>query len=192
MASAVVRRSVREESAMNRSHPIVRRSIHVAAVTALAALTLTLLVPGGSAQTPVAETAGATHPVHIHAGTCAELGEVVYPLVDLAAPAGERTGPESAVPVTLSENIVDAPLQEIIDGGHAINVHLSNDEIDTYIACGDIGGVITTDEGGRQEMMIGLAEQNDSGYTGTVWLGPSADGAQTEVSVILIEPAATS
>ena len=135
------------------------------------------------------EVAGATHPVHIHSGTCAELGDVVFPLVDLAGPAGDATGPESAVPVTLSENIVDIPLQEMIDGGHAINVHLSNEEIDTYIACGDIGGVITTDAGGRQEMMIGLAEQNDSGYSGTVWLGPSADGAQTEVSVILLEPA---
>ena len=174
---------------MNKPHPIFRRSTHVAAVTALAALTL--LVPSGSAQTPVGETAGAAHPVHIHSGACAELGDVVFPLNDLTGPAGEHTGPESAVPVTLSESIVDIPLQEIIDGGHAINVHLSNDEIGTYIACGDIGGVITTDEGGRQEMMIGLSEQNDSGYSGTVWLGPSADGAQTEVSVILIEPAAT-
>jgi hypothetical protein len=130
--------------------------------------------------------AGATHPVHIHSGTCAELGDVVFPLNDLAAPAGDCTGPESAVPVTLSENIVDIPLQDMIDGGHAINVHLSNDEIDTYIACGDVGGVITTDAGGRQEMMIGLAEQNDSGYSGTVWLGPSTDNTQTEVSVILI------
>lgn len=171
------------------SHPILRRSTQVATVTALAALTL--LVPAGSAQTPVSEV-GAVHPVHVHAGTCAELGEVVHPLADLAAPAGERTGPESAVPVTLSENIIDAPLQEIIDGGHAINVHLSADAIDTYIACGDIGGVITTDAGGRQEMMIGLAEQNDSGYAGTAWLGPSADGTQTEISVILLEPAAMS
>lgn len=175
---------------MNTSRTMIRRSTCLAAVTALAALTL--LVPIGSAQTPVAEPAGATHPVHIHAGTCAELGDVVVPLDDLAAPGGDRTGPESAVAVTLSENIVDIPLQEIIDGGHAINVHLSNDEIDTYVACGDIGGVITTDDGGRQEMMIGLAEQNDSGYAGTVWLGPSADNTQTEVSVILIEPAATS
>lgn len=172
---------------MNTSHPLVQRSTHVAVVTAFAALTL--LVPTGGAQTPVAEPAGATHPVHIHAGTCAELGDVVVPLNDLAGPGGDRTGPESAVPVTLSENIVDIPLQDIIDGGHAINVHLSNDEIDTYIACGDIGGVITTDDGGRQEMMIGLAEQNDSGYAGTVWLGPSADNTQTEVSIILIEPA---
>lgn len=175
---------------MKRSHPMFRRSTNLAAVAALAALTL--LVPAGHAQTPVAETGGAVHPVHIHAGTCAELGEVVFPLKDLTGPSGEFTGPASAVPVTLSENIVDTPLQEIIDGGHAINVHLSADEIDTYIACGDIGGVITTDEGGRQEMMIGLAEQNNSGYAGTVWLGPSADGSQTEVSVILIEPAATS
>ncbi len=175
---------------MNTFHPKFRQSTHAAVITAFTALTL--LVPTGSAQTPVGETAGAAHPVHIHSGTCAELGDVVVPLNDLTAPEGEFTGPDSAVTVTLSENIVDIPLQEIIDGGHAINAHLSNDEIGTYIACGDIGGVITTDEGGRQEMMIGLAEQNDSGYSGTVWLGPSADNTQTEVSVILIEPAATS
>lgn len=189
MGYAGVRRPVEQGSAMNTSHPMFRRSTRVAAVTALAAVTL--LVPTGRAQTPVGEMAGAAHPVHIHTGTCAELGDVVVPLNDLTAPEGERTGPESAVPVTLSENIVDIPLQEIIDGGHAINAHLSNDEIGTYIACGDIGGVITTDEGGRQEMMIGLAEQNGSGYSGTVWLGPSADGTQTEVSVILIEPEET-
>jgi hypothetical protein len=40
-------------------------------------------------------------------------------------------------------------------------------------------------------MMIGLAEQNNSGYSGSVWLAPSTDNTQTEVSVIMIEPAAT-
>ncbi|MGH2616021.1 MAG: hypothetical protein ACRDJC_12330 [Thermomicrobiales bacterium] len=84
-----------------------------------------------------------------------------------------------------------AQLQVIIDGGHGINVHLSNDETGTDIARGDIGGVITADAGRRQEMMIGLAEQNDSGYSGAVWSGPSADGAQIEFSVIRLEPAAT-
>lgn len=172
---------------VKRTHP--RQSHRVAAVMALAGFML--VAPGGVAQTPEAAVSGPTHPVHIHSGTCAELGDVVAPLVDLAAPAGDWTGPESAVAVTLSENVVDMPLQEIIDGGHAINAHLSNEEIGTYIACGDIGGVITTDAGGRQEMMIGLAELNDSGYSGTVWLGPSADNTQTEVSVILLEPAAS-
>ena len=175
---------------MKRVRPISRRSASVAAVTALTALTL--LVPIGRAQTPVAQTAGPDHPVHVHAGSCAELGDVDYPLQDLVIPDGDRTGPESAVPVTVSETIIDVPLQQLIDEGHAINAHLSNEEIDKYIACGDIGGVIRTDEGGRQEMMIGLAEQNDSGYSGTAWLGPSADGKQTEISIILLEPAAAS
>ena len=80
------------------------------------------------------------------------------------------------------------PLQEIIDGGHAINVHLSADEIDTYIACGDIGGVVTTDEGEEEhELIIGLGELNDSGHTGIAWLG--AEGDQTRVAVHLVEPA---
>ena len=80
------------------------------------------------------------------------------------------------------------PLQEIVDGGHAINVHLSADEIDTYIACGDIGGVVVTDEGEEEnELVIGLGELNDSGHTGIAWLG--AEGDQTRVAVHLVEPA---
>ena len=185
MGYAVARRPMEQVRAMNRSRLIGLRSTSLAVAVALTALTQ--FAPGSGAQTPVAGTAVATHPVHVHAGTCAELGDVVFPLNDLAAPEGEYTGPDSAVAVTLSENVIDIPLQELIDGGHAINVHLSADEIDTYIACGDIGGVITTDAGGRQEMMIGLAEQNDSGYAGTVWLGPSADNTQTEISIILLE-----
>ncbi|MCA9880373.1 MAG: hypothetical protein KC442_21405 [Thermomicrobiales bacterium] len=172
---------------MTATFPYPRRLSSVALPLVIAALTLA--APGATAQTPVTSDA-ASHPVHVHLGTCAELGEVVAPLNDLVPPAGDWTGPASAVPVTLSENVIDMPLQQIIDGGHAINVHLSTDAIDQYIACGDIGGVITTDEGGRREMMIGLAELNDSGYAGTVWLGPSADDTQTEISVILLEPAA--
>ena len=74
---------------------------------------------------------------------------MVAPLTDVAhiGDDAERTGAASAIPVKSSVTVVDMPLQEIIDGGHAINVHLSADEIDTYIACGDIGGVVTTDEG---------------------------------------------
>ena len=85
-----------------------------------------------------------------------------------------------------SETTVDLPLEELVDGGHAINVHLSAEEIDEYIACGDIGGAIVTDEGGRTELIIGLGELNGSGHTGIAWLG--ANGDQTEVVVVLVEP----
>jgi hypothetical protein len=71
---------------------------------------------------------GATggHPAHIHSGTCAELGDVVYPLTDVDA-SGE------------SVTVVDVPLSDLLTKGpYAINIHLSADEIGTYVACGDI------------------------------------------------------
>jgi plastocyanin len=157
------------------------RSLRLGAVGALAALTLL-------APTSTAQDEHAPHPAHIHAGTCAQLGDVVLPLNDLVGPAADaqRSGPESAIPVESSFTVVDMPLQEIIDGGHAINVHLSKDEIGTYIACGDIGGAVTTDEGETEpEVIVGLGELNDSGYTGIAWLG--ADGDETRVSVHLIK-----
>jgi hypothetical protein len=65
--------------------------------------------------------------------------------------------------------------------------HLSADEIDVYIACGDIGGVVTMDEGEEEnELIIGLGELNDSGHTGIAWL--AAEGDTTRVRVSLVEP----
>ena len=129
------------------------------------------------------------HPAHIHAGSCAELGEVVSPLENVAIPADAvREGAEAAHPVKISQTHVDMPLQEIIDGGYAINVHQSAEEIDVYIACGDIGGFVITDPAGRTELFIGLRELNDSGHVGVARLGVGDDENQTEVSVQVVEP----
>ena len=162
------------------------RSSRVAAVIAVAALTL--VVPAGRAQTPVADTGAESHPAHIHSGSCDQLGDVVVPLNDVTYPAGEHVGAESAHAVKTSINVVDMPLQELIDGDYAINVHKSADEIDVYIACGDIGGVLIPDEDeeGRMHLIIGLGELNDSGHVGTAWLG--SDGDQTDVVINLVEP----
>lgn len=161
-------------------------------VVALAALTL--LVPVSGAQTPVSEgdTAAEAHPAHIHSGTCTELGDVVFPLADVMTPTGEEMGPTGGYPVKVSEmNTFDVSLQEIIDGGHAINVHLSAEEMGTYIACGNIGGIVHERENGEgAELTIVLAEQNDSGHVGIAWLGDDGDGG-TNVSVSLIEPEET-
>ena len=165
------------------------RSSRLAALIALAALTL--LAPGSVAQTPVgeADTAEEPHPAHIHAGTCDQLGDVVIPLEDVAVPAGAtHEGTEAAHDVKISQTHVDMPLQEIIDGEHAINVHLSAAAIDLSIACGDIGGYVVTDPAGRTELFVGLAEQNGSGHTGVVRFGVGDDPNQTEVVVMLIEP----
>src|SRR5215208_6605433 len=173
-----------ERMSMNAFRPSCARSLRLGTVAALTALTL--LTPGLAAQ----DEEGDAHPAHIHSGTCAELGDVVVPLTDVT-PIGDesnRTGATSAIPVESSLSVVDMPLQEIIDGGHAINIHLSADEIDTYIACGDIGGAVTTDKGETEpELIIGLSELNDSGHTGIAWLG--AEGDKTRVPVYLVEPA---
>src|SRR5215211_1780685 len=65
-------------------------------------------------------------PAHIHSGTCAELGDVVYPLTDVDA-SGE------------SITVVETSLADLsATGPYAINIHLSADDIGTYVACGDI------------------------------------------------------
>lgn len=153
---------------------------------------LPVFVSSGLAQeaTPVgaAQTDDGPHPAHIHSGSCAELGDVVVPLTDVAAREGEERGMGSGHPVKGSHTVVDMPLDEILDGGHAINVHLSAEAIDTYIACGDISGVVFIDEDdGERQIIIGLGELNDSGHSGIAWLSEDEDGT-TEVAVNLIEP----
>ncbi len=175
---------------MRRRSLVRARSLHLGAVTTLAALTL--LVPGSVAQTPVSEadTAEDAHPAHIHAGTCDQLGEVVIPLETVMIPADAvRDGAETAHPVKSSQTLVDLPLPELLDGGYAVNVHLSADAIDTSIACGDIGGyVVPAPDSGEDEVYVGLRELNDSGHTGAVRLGEAEDPQQTEVSILLVEP----
>ena len=171
---------------MNSIRLVRGRAPRFGAVIAFAALAL--LVPAGVAQTPESGDGAESHPVHIHAGTCAELGDVVVPLEDVAFPEGEHAGADSAIPVKLSLNVVDMSLEDILAAPHAINVHKSAEEIDVYIACGDIGGVITPGEANvpGNEVRFALVEQNDSGHVGTAFIGV-IDG-QTEVNITLIEP----
>src|SRR5919107_3729069 len=178
-----------EGDRMNQVFRALGRSFRFGAVIAFAALAL--LVPAGQAQTPVsqADMEADAHPAHIHSGTCDQLGDVVYPLADVVTQTGEEMGAAGGHPVKVSEvNHVDAPLQEIIDGGHAINVHLSAEEIGTYIACGNIAGIVHERENGEgSEIVIALAELNDSGHVGLAWLGDDGEGG-TNVAISLIEP----
>ncbi len=157
-----------------------------AAVGAVALVGLVALSgPAAWAQdaTPEAEEALVPRPVHIHSGTCEELGDVVQPLTDLTAPQGDRVGLRRADLAETSFTNVPLTLDAILAEDHAINAHLSSEEIGTYIACGNIGGVLN--ENGA--LVIGLSEDSNSGYTGIAFLGPGADGASTDVSVFIAQ-----
>jgi hypothetical protein len=67
---------------------------------------------------------GVAQPVHIHHGTCEKLGAPAYPL--------------EAVKNGKSETTVDAKLSDLTSGDFAINVHKSEMDMSTYVACGDI------------------------------------------------------
>lgn len=67
---------------------------------------------------------GGVHPVHIHEGTCDNLGKPAYPLSDI------KNG--------TSETTIDATVEDITSGAHAINVHKSPDELSAYVACGEV------------------------------------------------------
>jgi hypothetical protein len=133
------------------------------------------------------------HPAHIHLGTCDQLGAVVFPLSDVAAGDASATpmagmdstdkaemmasptaGEEEYEVVAWSESDVQAGLDEIIAGGHAVNVHESKANIQNYIACGEVTG--TPSNG---ELVIELDELNDSGYEGEATLTDNGDGTTT-------------
>jgi hypothetical protein len=133
--------------------------------------------------TPQAAEAEAPRPAHIHTGTCSEVGEVVAPLTDLTgATGGDRVGQaRRAISAESSFTSVPLTLDAILGADHVVNVHLSADKIDTYIACGEIGGSLTP----QGTLNIGLRELNNSGYTGIAYLAPGADGASTDVSTFV-------
>jgi hypothetical protein len=203
----------------------------LAVVAAPVALAVALLGPGlrlGAAQ----ETPGEAHPAHIHTGSCDQLGDVEFPLTDVSftgmmtgmmgamesmhgtpeagmpmmgtpvVDVGEMRGAATAEPVETSFTVVDTSIDELLDSPHAINVHESADNIQNYIACGDIGGtpVTVTMEGmegmeGSEGMpkhgptlLFGLHELNGSGHHGVAIL--MGYGDQTAVIVLLAHGAA--
>lgn len=76
---------------------------------------VTIMLSGKTTTTP--------EPAHIHIGSCAKPGDVVYPLTNVVS--GK------------SETILDATLSTITAKGTLINVHKSAQEASVYVACGE-------------------------------------------------------
>jgi hypothetical protein len=146
--------------------------------------------PGALAQDD-APVAG--HPAHIHAGSCADLdpnplvplNDVTLPLVgddeDQEPTSEDIKGAIDQPLVQVSENDdidTDVTFDELFETSHAINVHESAENIDNYIACGDIGGVVADDE-----VFIPLYTQNDSGYFGIAKISKDDDGFDVEITL---------
>jgi uncharacterized cupredoxin-like copper-binding protein len=132
---------------------------------------------GGKAQ----ETSP-PRPSHIHSGDCDELGEVIQPLNSLTVPVGAVSGNSDAVVAEAAFTSIPQPLDQLLAEDHALKVHLSADQIQTYLACGDIGGAADADGA----LIVGMKELDDSGYAGIAYLVPAADGS-TSISVMIAQ-----
>lgn len=181
----------------------------VRAMTILAAgLLLTLGIVASPGRVSAQATTMTPHPAHIHSGSCAQLGDVVYRLTDVGAEMaamdmsgtpmsgdmmatpemgdmGTAMAANAAIPVEMSTTVVQTTLADISTGAYAINVHESAENIGNYIACGDLG---TAGMNGA-DLAVGLGTLNDSGYSGIATLHDNGDGSTT-VTIYLMHPGA--
>jgi hypothetical protein len=132
------------------------------------------LFPLADVVIPAAE-AGADDGMADDATPIDDATPMASPMASPAAGGATGTGSASAMPAGQSTTVVTTALSDLLAAEHAINVHLSYDDVSTYIACGAIGG--TADANGN--LFVGLAEQNASGYSGIVWLHDNGDGTTT-------------
>jgi hypothetical protein len=171
------------------------RTRWIASIVAMAALLMGVIAGAATAaaQDATPEAGNAPHPAHIHNGTCDNLGDVVYPLNDVtgdiisatpnATPAAPGEAASGSV-IAQSQTEVDASLDDLTSGEYAVNVHKSAEEIDVYIACGNIEGEVQDGT-----LIIELQEQNDSGVKGQAILHDLGNG-KTEVTVTLADATA--
>ena len=126
------------------------------------------------------------HPARIHNGTCESLQGVAFRLngvggsVDTeGAPVATPTtvNPRTSYQVMTSETSIDATIDELLAGDHAIMIYESDEAMDV-ISCGNIGGALMGDE-----LIVGLAEARIPGHLGFAVFTP--DGDKTDVTVIL-------
>jgi hypothetical protein len=166
--------------------------------TLVAAVALLTGLLAGAALTAAQGSAtpqagNAPHPAHIHNGTCNNLGDVVYPLNDVsgeflsgtpgATPAPPAQGEPGDV-IAQSQTEIDVSLDDLLAGEYAVNVHKSAEEIDVYIACGNITG-----EPQDGTLTVMLDQQNNSGVSGQALLTDLGNG-KTEVTVTLADASA--
>src|SRR5262245_37641605 len=111
------------------------------------AATLIVLVVGigGSllgGRSGLAQNASPPRPSHIPSGDCDELREVIQPLTSLTVPTGQVLGNRDAVVAEAAFTIIPQSLNDLLATDHALKVHLSKEQIQIYLACGDIGGTV--------------------------------------------------
>jgi plastocyanin len=126
-------------------HPEMQGTITVTAEGATAAATPTAGQPGTEATTSSEATQDLTpEPVtrlaHIHAGTCDELGIVVYSMPDLKTYRLNQAEAGGIGSIELVTGTANVPIGELFSEPFSVHVHESAANKQIYLACANIGG----------------------------------------------------
>jgi plastocyanin len=148
-------------------------------------------VAGTVGTTGNLEPIAASRLAHIHAGTCDELGIVVYSFPDIKTfrlDEGEESGVGA---IELITGTTQTPLSGLFGEPFSVHVHESAQNKQTYIACSDIGGRPADPWSESDGLTLRAAEQRGSGYSGFTTLRPTADGGTQVTITIAASSAAT-
>ena len=129
------------------------------------------------------------HLAHIHAGSCDELGIVVYSLAGLRGYEAETETAGSPRRASVLVGTADVELTDLFDEPFSIHVHESVANKQVYVACAEVGGQPDEPWQPADGLALQLLEQDESGSAGIASLQPAPDGG-TAVSLFLAEPSA--
>jgi hypothetical protein len=175
-----------------------RQSVQAAISSVLVAGGL-ILASSGIVASQDATEPPTSHPAFIEAGECTDLdANPVATLneLELLGSAEEGEGDEegtrqvegvlTASPIfTSTSEDIEFSFDDMLDSSHSVAVHLSQDDLQTYIACGEIGGVVADDE-----LIVALHSVDDSDYDGIAILSRDDDG-NVDVTIYLAGPSET-
>ncbi len=127
-------------------------------------------------ESPVARS----YPANILTGSCADLGEIAFPLGDVEPQ--QTLVKSSQLAVAVSVSTIGTPLSKLFAGGHAIGI--GSGETDTApVACGDIASTASEDTD-LAELVVGLQDQTSAQNVGVAVLRDEGD--RTAVSLYLL------
>ncbi len=133
----------------------------------------------------VLESAGVdigTFPAQIFTGSCAELGDVAFPLGDVEPQV--MAVKSAQLPVGIGVSTIDTPLSDLLATGHAIGIGIAKDEsAATPAACGDISSTAGDDAG---DVVVGLQDATTAENVGVAVLRDEAE--RTMVTLYLLNP----
>lgn len=122
-------------------------------------------------------------PAALYAGTCDDVDEIdtAEDLNDLTILEGDVQGVADALQAASGYTLLPMSVDALLAEEHAVVVFDENDP-ETVIACGAIGGVLDED----RALSVGLAPVDGSGAAGIAYLAPRGDGSETGISIFLV------